>query len=78
MSDQLNEEKLQCMESDNEQYLHLVVSKDCWIQRAGQVIGDSKSLCYLDIEICSGDKEGAWLGELMLHLGVEIVFATIL
>ena len=68
MSDQLNEAKLQCMEHDTEQYLRLVVSKDCWIERAGQVIGDSKSLRYLDIEIPCGDTDGAWLGELMLHL----------
>ena len=70
MSDQfqLNEAKLRCMENDTEQYLHLVVSKDCWIERAGQVIGNSKSLRYQEIEIRCCDKEGTWLGELMLHL----------
>ena len=57
----LGEAVLRSVENNDPDVTGLTVAWNSWIERAGQVIGDSKSLNNLDITIRSNDLKAIWL-----------------
>ena len=64
----LGEAVLRSVENNDPDVTGLTVAWNSWIERAGQVIGDSKSLNNLDITIRSNDLKAIWLEDLLQHL----------
>lgn len=64
----LGEAVLRSVENNDPDVTGLTVAWNSWIERAGQVIGDSKSLNNLDITIRSNDLKEIWLEDLLQHL----------